>query len=173
MPLFTSDLNADVPGQIADMAAKATPVAADLVVIEDSDAANAKKKATLTSLIGAVVGSGVSEVNATDAPTTTSLTDVLLPGMTITPPPGQYMAIHTGAWSGSASAVIATFSFYVNGVQVSDSERPVRVTAGGASMSAVVIKMVTVAAGAVEVRWRASAGTLTSGKRNLILHRHA
>lgn len=43
-------IHVDVAGEIAGIAAKATPVNADLVVIEDSAAANAKKSATLGSL---------------------------------------------------------------------------------------------------------------------------
>lgn len=46
----TTALHKATAGEIAAMTAKATPVSADLVVIEDSAASDAKKKATLASI---------------------------------------------------------------------------------------------------------------------------
>jgi hypothetical protein len=111
-----------------------------------------------------------TEVNAVDAPTTTSTTDVAIGSLTITPGAGTYFAISTVSWSGSTSSLNGTFSFYANAVQVTNSERPVRVTAGGANMTTSLSEVITVTAGqAIDVRWRVSTGTGTLGNRNLIL----
>ncbi len=44
----------NVSGEIAAITEKASPVAADLIVIEDSEASNVKKRATLVSILGAL-----------------------------------------------------------------------------------------------------------------------
>jgi hypothetical protein len=46
----TTAIHDNIAGEIAAITAKATPIAADLLVLEDSAAANAKKKATVGSL---------------------------------------------------------------------------------------------------------------------------
>jgi hypothetical protein len=170
----TTAIHKATAGEIAAITAKTTPVAADLLLIEDSEAANAKKRATLSSIIGAVVGSGMTEVTSTATNTTTSLTDVLIPSMTMTPGAGNYKAMFSAVWRGSTSSVNVTFSYYVNGVLVAASERATRVTAGGADMTMTMIKLLTAGAGqAVEVRWRVSTGTGTIINRNFILERYA
>ena len=162
-----------VDNEINGLTAKAAPTTADLVVIEDAAAGFAKKKATLASL--ATGTNAPTQVSATDAPTTTSLTDVAIPSLNQTPGAGNYVLWASVQWSGSASAVVATFSIYINGVQVAGSERAIRVTAGGASMVCSMMQYLTgVTAGqVVDIRWRTSTGTLTGGNRNQILWKAA
>lgn len=50
----TDAIHDNVSGEIAGVASKASPVAADLVLIEDSAAGNAKKSSTVGSLSGAI-----------------------------------------------------------------------------------------------------------------------
>ena len=54
-----SAIHDDIAGEIAAIATKATPVAADLLIIEDSAAGNAKKAITVGSLPGG--GGGITE----------------------------------------------------------------------------------------------------------------
>ena len=166
-------IHQNVDSEIFNLTNKAAPVPADIVVIEDSAAGYAKKKATLLSLMAGV--NVPTQVSATDAPTTTSLTDVAIPSLNQTPGAGNYVLWASVQWSGSASAVVATFSIYINGVQVAGSERAIRVTAGGASMVCSMMQYITgVTAGqVVDIRWRTSTGTLTGGSRNQILWKAA
>jgi hypothetical protein len=118
-------------------------------------------------------GLTITELSATDAPTTTSTTDVVVANLTTTPGAGNYLLTANINWSGSSASLVATFSIYVNGVQVTGSERNIRVTAGGAGMAGVLYEYVTgVNAGEiVEIRWRVSTGTGTLGNRNFILQK--
>jgi hypothetical protein len=95
--------------------------------------------------------------------------------MTITPGAGDYIVLYSGIWSGSSASLVATFSIYVNAVQVASTERSIRVTAGGASMTSPLSFYVTgVTAGqVVDIRWRVSTGTGTLGNRNFILQKVA
>jgi len=162
-----------VDSEIFNLTDKAAPVPGDLVVIEDSAAGYAKKKATLNSLMAGV--NVPTQVSATDVPTTTSTTDVAIPTLNQTPGAGNYVLWASVQWSGSASSVFATFSIYINGVQVAGSERAIRVTAGGAQMVCSMMQYITgVTAGqVVDIRWRTSSGTLTGGSRNQILWKAA
>jgi len=114
-----------------------------------------------------------SEVLATTTITTTSLTDVVVDSLTQLAAAGTYLAIANVAWSGSVASLVATFSFYVNGVQVPGSERPVRVPASSGFTLGTLFEVITVPANgqSVDVRWRVSTGTGTLGNRNFILQR--
>lgn len=50
---------------IPDLAAKTAPVAADLVIIADSEASNATRKATLANLAKGMQASAVADLNQT------------------------------------------------------------------------------------------------------------
>jgi hypothetical protein len=163
-----------VDNEINGLTAKAAPTTADLVVIEDAAAGFAKKKATLASLVTGT--NAPTQVSATDAPTTTSVTDISIPVLVQVPGAGNYVLWASIQWSGPSSALVATFSIYINGVQVAGSERGMRVTAGSALMVCSMVQYITgVTAGqVVEIRWRTSAGTLiTGGNRNQILWKAA
>lgn len=109
-------------------------------------------------------------VSATNTITSTSLTDVLMNDMTITPPAGTYMASFSASVVNSGNGAQRLFaSIYVNGVQVTGSERVIGV-AGGANTCISTQCFLTIdSSQAVEVRWRAAAGTNTAYGRSLLL----
>ncbi len=75
----------NVSGEISAVTEKTTLVAADLLLIEDSAASNAKKKATLSSVVNIVLGSTYSLMSETLTLGTSnplSLTDSLMTGKT-------------------------------------------------------------------------------------------
>ena len=173
MPLFDTEFHPAVSSEINALAEKTAPIAGDLVVIEDSAGATYdKKKVQLTNLLGGIGAPGqFQQVTATDAPTTTSTTDVVVANMTLTPGAGNYLVLFTVTWQGSSASLTVTFSIYVNGVQVAGSERGIRVTAGGAAMTGPISLVISgvLAAQVVDIRWRVSTGTGTLGNRNLTL----
>lgn len=62
------------------------------------------------------------EVGETSEYTTTSIVDVLVDGMTITPQEGTYDIWFTGTGTNSLKGSAAIFSIYVAGVRVDESE---------------------------------------------------
>jgi hypothetical protein len=103
--------------------------------------------------------------------TTTSTTDTLLNDMTLTPPAGTYLAIFSGSMVNSMNGAQRLFvSIYAAGVQANGSGRSIGI-GGGAYANASTQAIVTVTGSqAIEVRWRAAAGTNTAIDRafNLI-----
>ena len=67
----SSAVQVDVSGEISALTAKTTPVAADIMMIEDSAASNAKKKMALSNLLAGSIASATTVVNcnAATAPT--------------------------------------------------------------------------------------------------------
>lgn len=63
------------------------------------------------------------EVSSTGAFSTTSLTDVLITGMSITPGAGDYVVLFSGNITGDGGAKLGWFSIYANNVQIPYSER--------------------------------------------------
>lgn len=110
------------------------------------------------------------EATATAQATTTSLTDTLLTSMTLTPAAGTYLAVFSGSMVNSANGAQRLWvSIYAAGVQDTGSERVVGV-GGGAYASVQTQAVVTVnGSQAVEVKWRAAAGTNTAQARSLTL----
>jgi phage-related tail fiber protein len=114
-----------------------------------------------------------SEATAASSATTSSSSDVLMTSMTLTPGAGNYLALFSGSLS--HSALQDTYmSFYVNGVQVTASERRfsvVDIKQQGmicpVSMQAI---LASVSAGqAIEVKWKTTGATATVYKRALTL----
>lgn len=105
---------------------------------------------------------------------TTSTTDSLLTGMTITPAAGTYLVwFSTSITSNLAGAAVST-SFYVGGVQKADSLRKIIPLDGGAlSVGAArgIMQfqgLITVnGSQAIEIRWSTSGGTATCGPRTM------
>lgn len=113
-----------------------------------------------------------SSATATADDTTTSVTDVLVAGMTLTPAAGTYLVTFStsGVNSGNGASRMF-FSIYVNGVQVAHSEREFGISGGG-NVAVYTNAVVTVnGAQAIEARWRAVAGTNTAHERSLTLIR--
>ena len=96
---------------------------------------------------------------ASDTPTTTSATDTLVTGMSITPGAGTYLCRFTSTVGNSKNANGVWISIYVNGVKNAASERSMLGQAnnqGGIACECYA----TVAAGqAIDVRWRVSAAS--------------
>lgn len=117
-----------------------------------------------------------SETTATANATTTSGTDALMTGMTMTPAAGTYLVLfNTDINSNSAGAAIS-FSFYVAGSQITTSLRKIShfdggtLSAGSARGQACLQELITVTGSqAVEVRWSTSSGTATAAARSLII----
>lgn len=165
---FPTDPNAihdNVGGEISVVTAKANPTAADLVLIEDSAASNAKKRATLGSL-----PLTAQEVSGTSSVTTTSSTAVLMAGMTITPAAGTYLVWFSGEYSASNNNVTMTASIYSGGTLVTASERLAVTSNTDQDMIFASQAIVTVnGSQAIEGRWRRSGNTLTNTRRTLTI----
>lgn len=103
--------------------------------------------------------------------TTTSLTDVTVTNMTLTPGAGSYIFWFSSDVSNINNNRDIFVSLYVNGVQVLDSERNIHVDNAVERSCAVLNGMITgVTAGqVVDVRWRVSANTGSMGNRSLTL----
>lgn len=110
-----------------------------------------------------------SEATATLAGTTTSLTDVLMVSMTLTPAAGTYLCIFSGSIVNSANGAERTWvSLYSGGTQVTATERSIG-TSGGAYAAVSSQAVITVnGSQAIEVKWRVAGGTSTVRNRRLI-----
>lgn len=104
--------------------------------------------------------------------TTTSITDILATGMTLTPEAGTYLAIFSGTLSNSGNNNNVFASLYVDGTQVTGSERSIRALASNDGAPFSCCALVTVSGGQdVEGRWRTSAATASMYQRTLVLVR--
>jgi hypothetical protein len=108
---------------------------------------------------------------------TTSLTDVLVPGMSIVAPKaGEYLLVGTVELS-NGNTEETTVSAYVNGVQITDSERAGMQHQHGAfpttssTMTVAVLARVISDGDVVDLRWRVTGDTATSRGRSMILQR--
>jgi hypothetical protein len=112
-------------------------------------------------------GSYADEATSTTTTTTTSGTDVLLSGLTLTPPAGTYWVIASTDLLHSNNGAEIYISIYVDGVQIAHSERMIenpRWT--NASWEGFTQALVTVdGTEAIELRWRTNTGTATANNR--------
>lgn len=163
----------NVSGEINVVATKATPVAADVILIEDSAATFAKKKVTVGSLPSGGGGAPASSIAEASGDTTeTSVTDVLVVSMTLTPASGTYAVTFTSSVELSANNSVAFFSIYSAGSQVAASERKAMRGAGQGDVGlpfTCVAKVTVNGSQAIEGRVRVSAGTATIHQRTLML----
>lgn len=119
------------------------------------------------------LSTGYKSVSSSLATTTTSITDALTDGMSITPRAGIYLVSFSSQFKNVAATpatALATFSVYVNGIQIPDSVRKLTslITAASVELQTVV----TVASGqTIEVKWNIDsvANTLSLGTRTLII----
>jgi hypothetical protein len=164
-------LHVNAGSEISALTAKATPVSADMLVIEDSAAANAKKKITIGSLPMAAMTS--AEATATGTITTTSASDVLMTSMTNTPGAGTYLVMFSTSLSHTSSSGATYVSLYGNGSQVAASERRLTYTdlkQIGQIVPLATQAVITVAYGqAIEAKWRTSGSTASAYQRTLTL----
>lgn len=112
-----------------------------------------------------------SQVAASGDTTTTSTTDVVLAGMTLTPGAGDYLVWFSASMENTQKDIAQTYSLYVDGVQVPASERPRGIKNPGVpGVLAINALVVGVGAGqAIDVRWRVGGGTGTTHQRTLNL----
>jgi hypothetical protein len=143
-------------------------VAADLLIIEDSAAANVKKRVKVANLFHTS-----SEATATGTITTTSASDTQMTTMTLTPGAGTYLVMFSTSLSHSNSSGETYVSIYANTAQVAASERRLTYTDTkqlGLIAPLATQAVVTVAAAQViEVKWRTSTSTATAYQRTMTL----
>jgi len=170
-PSGSADANAvhvNAASEISGITEKTAPVAADLLIIEDSAAANIKKRVQLGNLPRTS-----NEVTATGTITTTSASDVQMTTMTATPGAGTYLVLFSTSLSHSNAAGATYVSIYANTAQVAASER--RLTYADIKQIGLIAPLATqavvtvAAAQVIEVKWRTSTSTATAYQRTLTL----
>jgi hypothetical protein len=145
---------------------KLTPVAADILLLEDSAASYAKKKVQ----VGNLPGPSSAEANATGDTTTTSLTDVLVNAMTLTPAAGTYLVLFTGSAQNDSATSMVWANIYAGGTLVGSSEREMGLKqADNAAPFACVARVTVNGAQTIEGRWRTDKGTATMHERSLAI----
>lgn len=116
-------------------------------------------------------------VASTSTITTTSTTDVLATGMTLTPEAGTYIVWFNGSAGNSSGTSTTTMSIYSGGSQVTASERvfvATRVLFAGTRVPFCCSSVTTVdGSQAIEGRWRVSTGTGTMLHKTLVIMRIA
>ena len=163
----------NVDGEINAITAKSSPVAADIVVTEDSAASFAKKKVTLGNLVAG--GLSETEVSATGSITTASATFAVMTTMTITPAAGTYLCMFSTTVQHTVREQITEVAIYNNAVQIAHSLRdPGADDQNDPVHHCVHTQALTTVSGsqAIDVRWRRlSGGTSTVLERSLIILR--
>jgi len=121
-----------------------------------------------------------AEISATASATTTSTTDVLMTGMTITPVSGTYKVMFSSTISSNTTGSTITISIYSNGTQVAHSVRALTpqfttgvLASASINMNVTTQAMVTVSGTqAIEIRWKiAGGGTATVNQRAMDVFR--
>jgi hypothetical protein len=110
-------------------------------------------------------------VTATTDDTTTSTTDTLIAGMTLTPAAGTYLVNFSTTVLNSANGATRLFvSIWSGGAQVPHSERNIGINAANTAVHTSAVVTVN-GTQAIEARWRAVAGTNTAHQRSLTILR--
>lgn len=119
-----------------------------------------------------------SRASSTSLITTTSTTDVLMTGMTLTPAAGTYLVSVRAAVSATSNNRLVTASVYSGGSKVTDSEVSAFIRTGNATFTSADIgniktdAIVTVnGAQAIELRWRTSGGTAQAQGYGIIIQK--
>lgn len=127
-----------------------------------------------------VIGLLTSNTVVTGAVTTTSSTDSLLNGMTITPAAGTYLILFNSDIDSNAAGAAISVSVYIGGTQVASTLRKIipfdggALSAGDARGIAATQHIATVnGSQAIEIRWSISSGTASAANRSLITLRVA
>lgn len=103
---------------------------------------------------------------------TTSTTDVVITGFTLTPVAGTYGVWYSASASNSTSNADVAFTLYKNSVAINDSIRGLRTVGAGAVFPETTQTVVQVdGTETIDGRVRTSGGTLTIGARSLLLIR--
>ena len=154
-------------GQLLIGSTGAASVAATLIAGTGIAITNAAGSITIASSIS-VINQATSLVDAI----TTSATDVLIPGMTITPGAGDYLIFFTGAVENTGFGDPVTISIYSNGSQIAASVIKCESFGGMSNPIGSNAYLSNLGAGqAIEVKWKVSGGTGTCHQRTLIVQK--
>lgn len=154
-------------GQLLIGSTGAAPVAATLIAGTGIAITNAAGSITIASSIS-VINQATSLVDAI----TTSATEVLIPGMTITPGSGDYLIFFTGAVENTGFGDPVTISIYSNGSQIAASVIKCESFGGMSNPIGSNAYLTNLGAGqAIEVKWKVSGGTGTCHQRTLIVQK--
>ncbi|MBK8244918.1 MAG: hypothetical protein IPK88_15945 [Saprospiraceae bacterium] len=154
-------------GQLLIGSTGASPIAATLSAGTGIAITNAAGSITIASSIS-VINQATSLVDAI----TTSATEVLIPGMTITPGAGDYLIFFTGAVENTGFGDPVTISIYSNGSQIAASVIKCESFGGMSNPIGSNAYLTNLGAGqAIEVKWKVSGGTGTCHQRTLIVQK--
>lgn len=127
---------------------------------------------TITNSAGSITTSlnqSVSQAFSVTDATTTSLTDVVLTGMTLTPGVGDYLVFFSGVVSNTNADKQGTISLYVNGSQLTYTVRQELAQADRRVHIGTMGLITNLLAGqTIDVRWNVIANTGTFYQRTLI-----
>jgi hypothetical protein len=108
------------------------------------------------------------DVSATSTTTTTSASYGLLNAMTLTmPATGYFLCLFNTSAINSNNGQSGTFSYFVNGVQDTASERSVTTGGGGSSLVTLQRVLLLTSGDVLTVQWKRSANTETATSRTL------
>ena len=130
-----------------------------------------------TLVVAQIPAVDTSEASATDDPPTTSTTDVLVSGMTLTPGAGDYLIWFSGSLQNTTTNFHQRVSLYVNGAQVAHTQREI-FTEGSIPNTSFPIATHAYVTGlgagqTIDVRWRTEGGTATMHERTLVIQKLA
>lgn len=120
------------------------------------------------------VAGGIVNYNVVSSTTfnTTSTTDVVITGMTVTPVAGTYGIWFNAAVVMSSSPVIQSWTIYSSGAAVVDSVRSQQSSRSAQPLFCATMSIVQVnGSQAIDVRVNTAGGTLTVNQRSLLLTR--
>jgi len=167
-----ASLFSTLPGEISTLTEKITTAGADLVLIEDSAATNAKKKVQITNLLSGLDRKTDSFSNVwTNTVQTTSATPVLMTATTITPTAGTWLVYFSGLCTNSGKNT-NFIQIYSNTTAVAGSLRATNIGAVNAQATLSTQAIVTTTGTQViNAYWYTTTGTASCTQRSLILIR--
>jgi hypothetical protein len=150
---------------------KVSPIAADILLLEDSAAAGAKKYVQVGNLPGGGSDPTSDLAEATATTTSTSASDVLVDSMTLTPAAGNYLVWFNGSCAHTSNGDQIFLSIYAGGLKEAASERHIGFfRAASTELGFACAAKVTVnGAQAIEGRWRTTAATASMYERTLTI----
>ena len=154
-------------GQLLIGSTSAAPVAATLTAGTGISITNAAGAITIASSLS-VINQATSVIDAV----TTSTTDVVITGMTVTPGAGDYLVFFTGAVENTGFGDPVTISIYTNGSQIAASVVKCESFGGMSNPIGSNAFITNLGAGqAIEVKWKVSNGTGTCHQKTLIVQK--
>jgi len=159
------DISATRTISMPDVGTAGTYGSATQVPVVTTDAQGRVSGVTLATVSPSITQ---QEISATSNTTTTSSSYVLLSGMTVTPAAGTYLCFFsTTLHTSNLTVISAYFTFYLDGTQVTHTERRIDTYASYDIPVATQGIMTVDGSQAIEVRWRRTGGTNTAYQRTL------